>query len=93
MVGHNTKALTLAYAPLVFLGLFQVLFDKNKIGYLWLLLGLALQVHANHLQMTYYTLIMIIVIVLTWFINSYKKNEIKNSFNVIFKICFMGFWH
>lgn len=91
MVGHNTKALTLAYAPLVFLGLFQVLFDKNKIGYLWLLLGLALQVHANHLQMTYYTLIMIIVIVLTWFINSYKKNEIKNSFNVIFKICFMGF--
>ena len=91
MVGHNTKALTLAYAPLVFLGLFQVLFDKNKIGYLWLLLGLALQVHANHLQMTYYTLIMIIVIVLTWFINSYKKNEIKNSFNVIFKICFIGF--
>ena len=34
---------------------------------------------------------MTIVIVLTWFINSYKKNEIKNSFNVIFKICFIGF--
>ena len=59
MVGHNTKAMALAYAPLVFLGLFQVLFDKKRSGFLWLTLGLALQLHANHLQMTYYTLVMV----------------------------------
>ena len=79
MVGHNTKAMTLAYAPLVFLGLFQVLIDKNKWGLLWLTLGLSLQLHANHLQMTYYTLIMVFITTLLWSIKVCYKQGIAKT--------------
>ena len=73
MVGHNTKAMALAYAPLLFLGLFQVLIDKKKLGFVWFALGLALQLHANHLQMTYYTLIMAGISVLFWSFWTWRK--------------------
>lgn len=66
MVGHNTKAMALAYAPLLFLGLFQVLVDKKKLGFVWFTLGMALQLHANHLQMTYYTLVVAAIFALLW---------------------------
>ena len=74
MVGHNTKAMALAYAPLLFLGLFQVLIDKKKLGFVWFALGLALQLHANHLQMTYYTLIMAGISVLFWSFWTWRKD-------------------
>ena len=77
MVGHNTKAMALAYAPLVFLGLFQVLLDKNKFGVLWLSLGLALQLHANHVQMSYYTLVMAAIWFLLWSLHKVKNNSTK----------------
>lgn len=90
MVGHNTKAMTLAYAPLIFLGLFQVLFDKKRRGFLWLTLGLALQVHANHLQMTYYTLIMVGCISLFWYISNSFKYTLKNGLVPIGKLIAAG---
>ena len=79
MVGHNTKAMTLAYAPLVFLGLFQVLIDRKKWGILWLTFGLALQLHANHLQMTYYTLVMVFIITLMWGVHTWYKRGILHT--------------
>ena len=78
MVGHNTKAMALAYAPLVFLGLFQVLLDKKKTGIIWLTLGLALQLHANHLQMVYYTLIMAAILSIFWGISNWSKMGFKS---------------
>lgn len=86
MVGHNTKAMALAYAPLLFLGLFQVLLDRNKWGFIWLTLGLALQLHANHLQITYYTLIMVAVICLFWMIWTVKNNGFKHIMNAVGKL-------
>ncbi len=74
MVGHNTKAMALAYAPIVFLGLFQVLIDKKKWGFIWFALGLALSLHANHLQMTYYTLIMAAISVLFWTVWTWRTD-------------------
>lgn len=73
MVGHNTKAMALAYAPLVFLGLFQLFLDNKKIGLFWLTLGLGLQLHANHLQMTYYTLIMVALLAFFWGMYYWRK--------------------
>ncbi len=90
MVGHNTKAMALAYAPLVFLGLFQVLFDKKRSGFLWLTLGLALQLHANHLQMTYYTLFMVGLIALFWFISTAVKHRIRDGLLPIGKLIGAG---
>ena len=90
MVGHNTKAMTLAYAPLIFLGLFQVLIDKKKWGFVWLTLGLALQLHANHLQMTYYTLIMVVISALFWSIWTWRKNDIRSVLRPVAKIITAG---
>jgi len=73
MVGHNTKAMALAYAPLVFLGLFKLLADKKRIGLIWLTLSLALQLHANHLQMSYYTLLMAGIVSILWGIKTWRK--------------------
>lgn len=83
MVGHNTKAMTLAYAPLIFLGLFQVLIDKKKWGFVWLTIGLALQLHANHLQMTYYTLVMAAIWTLLWGINTWRKEGVSHVFKPV----------
>ena len=90
MVGHNTKAMALAYAPLLFLGLFQVLIDKKKYGVVWFALGLALQLHANHLQMTYYTLIMAAISVLFWIFWSWRKEGFKVLLKPLVKLFAAG---
>ena len=90
MVGHNTKAMTLAFAPLVFLGLFQVLIDKKKWGVLWLTLGLALQLHANHLQMTYYTLVMVFITTLMWGVHNWYKRGILNTLKPVSTLLVSG---
>lgn len=90
MVGHNTKAMALAYAPLIFLGLFQALIDKKKLGFVWFTIGLALQLHANHLQMTYYTLTMSAIIVLLWSIWTWRKERIQLFFKPIIKLVAAG---
>jgi hypothetical protein len=90
MVGHNTKAMALAYAPLVFLGLFQVLLDNKKTGVIWLTLGLALQLHANHLQMTYYTLIMVALWALLWGIRTWRKEGFSKLLKPYAQLVFAG---
>jgi hypothetical protein len=90
MVGHNTKAMALAYAPLIFLGLCQMLLDKNKIGFIWFTLGLALQLHANHLQMTYYSIIMVAIWILLWSIWTWLKEGVQLLFKPIAKIVLSG---
>ncbi|UOG75423.1 YfhO family protein [Hymenobacter tibetensis] len=59
--GHNTKSLALAYAPLVLAGLL-VTFRRNKLlGAALFALGLAMNVRSNHLQITYYLLLLVLV--------------------------------
>ncbi len=58
--GHNTKAMALAYmAPLI--GSVIYAYRRNRlIGTAFLALFLSLQIIANHLQITYYTLLIIL---------------------------------
>ncbi|MBC6699719.1 YfhO family protein [Hymenobacter puniceus] len=59
--GHNTKSLALAYAPVVLAGLL-VAFRRNKwLGTGLFAVGLAMNVRANHLQITYYLLLLVLV--------------------------------
>ncbi|MEJ8758658.1 YfhO family protein [Pontibacter sp. H259] len=59
--GHNTKSLTIAYIPMVLAGLFYALRKNLWLGAALLALGLTLNLHFNHLQMTYYMLLLVIV--------------------------------
>src|SRR5690606_15469933 len=59
--GHNTKSLTIAYIPLVLAGLIYALRKNMWIGAALFAVGLTLNLHFNHLQMTYYMLLLVIV--------------------------------
>ena len=82
-VGHNTKALAIAYIPLVVAGL--VLLRQNKLlpGFLVSLLGISLQIRANHYQMTYYMLILLGIYLIVYLIDSYRKKDLKEYFKYI----------
>ena len=90
-VGHNTKALALGYLPLIIAGFLMVLRGKYTKGFLISSLFLGLQVHANHYQMTYYTLIMLLVIVLVHYFSFIKLKEIKKIYKSLFVFLSIGF--
>lgn len=79
-VGHNAKAHAIAYMPLVLGGI--ILCFRNKLlgGFLLLTIGMALEIGANHFQMTYYLLLLVIVLGIAYFIDAYKKQEIPQYF-------------
>ncbi|OXA76162.1 membrane protein YfhO [Flavobacterium aquidurense] len=61
-VGHNAKAHAIAYMPLVIAG-FILVFQKKYIwGGLLTMFAVALEVNANHFQMTYYLLIFLLIL-------------------------------
>jgi len=76
-VGHNTKALAISYIPLVISGLVLLKQNKKILGFILSLIALALQIRANHYQMTYYLLFIIALFFIVYLIDSYKKGEMK----------------
>ncbi len=73
--GHNTKSLTIAYIPVVLAGLFYTLRRNMWIGTALFTVGLALNLHFNHLQMTYYMLLMILVFIVTEIIFAIREKR------------------
>ena len=59
--GHNTKSLALAYAPLVLGGLLVTYRRDKWLGAVLFAVGLTLNVHVNHLQITYYLLLLVAI--------------------------------
>ncbi len=82
-VGHNTKALAISYIPLVVAGL--VLLRQHKLlpGFLVSLIAISLQIRANHYQMTYYMLILLLIYFIVYLIDSYRKNDLKDYLKYI----------
>lgn len=76
--GHNSKAITIAYiAPLV--GAVFLAFNKNRwLGTLLTTLFLSLAIRANHIQILYYTLLLLLGFVVVWFIYAVKEKKIKS---------------
>ena len=89
-VCHNTKALALGYLPFIIAGFLMVLRGKYLSGFLISSLFLGLQVHANHYQMTYYTLIMLLVLVLVHYYNFLKSKELKKIYKSFFVFISVG---
>ena len=89
-VGHNTKALALGYLPFVVAGFLMILRGDYLKGFLISSLFLGLQVHANHYQMTYYTLIMLLVLVLVHYYDFLKSKELKKIYKSFFVFISVG---
>ncbi|OIV41467.1 YfhO family protein [Flavobacterium johnsoniae] len=76
-VGHNAKAHAIAYMPLVIAG-FILVFQKKYIwGGLLTMFAVALEVNANHFQMTYYLLIFLLILSGYFAFNFIKDKEYK----------------
>ncbi|NQY05886.1 MAG: YfhO family protein [Flavobacteriaceae bacterium] len=75
-VGHNAKAHAIAYFPMVLAGILLTFQKRYIYGALLTTLGLALQIGANHFQMTYYLLILVIVMGIVLLIDAYRKQEL-----------------
>jgi hypothetical protein len=82
-VGHNAKAHAIAYMPLVLSGIFLTFRKKYILGFIIMALAMGLELSANHFQMTYYLLLLVIVIGLVYLVDAFKKKELKHYFTSI----------
>jgi hypothetical protein len=85
-VGHNAKAHAIGYMPAVIAGFIMVFQKKYVWGGLATMLALALEINANHFQMTYYLLIFILLLSTYFIYQSLKTKEYKSlliSFGVL----------
>ena len=76
-VGHNTKAMAIAYMPLALSGFFLLIDQKWVKGFILSVIGLGLNIRANHYQMSYYLLLLLIVISVSYLVYSIKKKNTK----------------
>ena len=82
-VGHNAKAHAIAYMPLVIAG-FILVFQKKYIwGGLLTMFAVALEVNANHFQMTYYLLIFLLILSGYFAYQFIKEKEYKELLTAI----------
>ncbi len=61
-VGHNAKAHAIAYMPMVVAGVLLVFRKKYVAGGILTVVAAALEISANHFQMTYYLLLFLLVL-------------------------------
>jgi hypothetical protein len=76
-VGHNAKAHAIGYMPLVIAGFILVFQKKYIIGGLLTLFATALEISANHFQMTYYLLIFLLILSGYFIYQQVKANDYK----------------
>jgi len=82
-VGHNSKAHAIAYMPLVLSGIILTFRKKYIAGFLLTAVAMGLELVANHYQMTYYLLLLVIVLGIVYLIDAYKKQELPHYFKSI----------
>ena len=85
-VGHNAKAHAIAYMPLVIAGFILVFQKKYILGGLITLFATALEINANHFQMTYYLLIFLLILAAYFIYQQVKEKEYKSllySFGIL----------
>lgn len=81
-VGHNAKAHAIAYMPLVVAGTILVFRKRYLLGGLLTMFAVALEINANHFQMTYYLLFLLLVMGIYYGYKFIKNKE----FNSLLKV-------
>ncbi|MCT8340398.1 YfhO family protein [Flavobacteriaceae bacterium TK19130] len=77
-VGHNAKAHAIAYMPMVLAGILLTFRGKYLYGFLLTTIAMGLELAANHFQMTYYLLLLVICVGIAYFIDAVKKKLIPH---------------
>ena len=86
-VGHNTQMLAIGYAPGIVAALLLIFQKRYLLGTAILAIFFGLQVGTQHLQIAYYTLIIMGFISIAYFIYSWQQKELKQFFiSLVFAI-------
>lgn len=78
--GHIWKLVTLAYIPPTIAGMVLAYRGKYLVGALLTALFVALQIKANHPQMSYYFLFVMLFMAVAYFVMAYRENKLKDFF-------------
>jgi hypothetical protein len=76
-VGHNAKAHAIAYMPMVIAGVLLVFQKRFVVGGLLTMMAAALEIQANHFQMTFYLLLLLVVISVYYVYKLIKDKDFK----------------
>ncbi len=82
-VGHNAKAHAIAYMPLVLSGIILTFRGKFIAGFLLTTVAMGLEICANHYQMTYYLLLLVLILGIAYLYDAYKKTLIPHFFKSV----------
>ncbi|MDD5507919.1 MAG: YfhO family protein [Bacteroidales bacterium] len=78
--GHNTKALAISYMAPVLAGIILTYRGKYLLGGILTALFLSLEINANHLQITYYLLIIVIFLAIAEIIRTIREKTFAHFF-------------
>ncbi len=79
-VGHNAKAHAIGYLPLILAGIVLTFRKKYIWGFILTALAMALEISANHYQMTYYFMLLVLVVGIAYLIDAIINKTLKNFF-------------
>lgn len=79
-VGHNAKAHAIAYLPMLLGGIVLVFRKKYVWGFILTTLAMALEINANHYQMTYYFMLLVLILGVVYLIDAIRKKQLKHFF-------------
>jgi hypothetical protein len=75
--GHNARIAAVAYMPLVLAGIQTTFKRSTLLGLTLTFLGLALELHAGHLQITYYLIFIVLGYMIASLVENIKSNTLK----------------
>ncbi|MBT5615379.1 MAG: YfhO family protein [Flavobacteriales bacterium] len=78
MAGHMTKAHAIAYVPMVVAAVLYTYRGRMILGGVLTALAVALELYANHLQITYYLVLVLILIGVVQFVKDLKANNLTS---------------
>lgn len=74
--GHNSKANAIGYMPLVVAAMILLFKQNTWLGALMSVISWALEINANHLQITYYLGLMIFIFWIYWLYQAYRTKTL-----------------
>ena len=79
-VGHNAKAHAIGYLPMLLGGIVLTFRKKYLWGFILTSIAMALEIGANHFQMTYYFMLLVLVLGIAYLVDTVKKKKLKHFF-------------
>ncbi len=82
-VGHNAKAHAIGYLPMLLGGIILVFRKRYIWGFVLTAIAMALEVGANHFQMTYYCMLLILILGVVYLVHAIKQKQLKHFFTSV----------